>query len=145
MSKVGAKARAERTLALARALLVEEKVEVREQVNLIPLAHTLAERAGVSYDTATRHVHRAVMLARGELAKPPQWGGAHGGHPPPKEKPAPKTVTIKAGGPISAGIAHQGGGYMHLGTGKAVIERSGTDRIVRVELEDGSTLVLTVF
>lgn len=141
----GAKARAERTLALARALLVEEKVEVRERVDLIPLAHTLAERAGVSYDTAKRHVHRAVMLARGELSKLPQWGGAHGGHAPPKERPAPKTVMIKAGGPIHAGISHPGGGYEHLGSGKAVIERSGTDRIVRVELGDGSVLVLTVF
>lgn len=140
----GAKARAERTLVLARALLVEEKVEVRGQVDLIPLAHILKRRAGVSYDTAKRHVHRAVMLARGELAAAPQWGGARV-HPPPREKPAPKTVTIKAGSPIRVALTHQGGGYTHLGTGEVAIERSGADRIVRVELGDGSTLVLTVF
>lgn len=138
------KTRAERTLALARELLVEEGVEVRQQVNLIPLAHILKERAGVSYDTAKRHVHRAVMLARGEMSKTPEWGGKRE-RPPPAPAPPPKTVTIKADVPIHASITHPGGGYEHLGRGKAELARSGAERIIRVDLGAGRTLVLMVF
>lgn len=56
----------------------------------------------------------------------------------------PQSATIKAGNPVR--VAHVfPSGYEHLGTGAATIERSGTDRIVRVTLEDGSTIVITVF
>lgn len=139
-----AKARAERTLALARALLIEREIDLRGQIPLQELAHILKARAGVSYDTAKRHLHRAGMLMRGELAAAPQWGGAHGGHQK-KEPPPLKTATVKAGSPIAVAISHPGGGYEHLGTGKAMIERVGTERVVKVDLGDGRTLVLTVF
>jgi hypothetical protein len=36
-------------------------------------------------------------------------------------------------------------GVEHIGTGTATIERVSTERVVRIALEDGSTLVLTVF
>lgn len=60
-----------------------------------------------------------------------------------------------AGRPITKAIIHEGSpirvalksadGYEHLGTGVTSIERSGTDRIVRVALDDGSTIIITVY
>lgn len=53
-------------------------------------------------------------------------------------------ATIKAGNPIRV-ARKSADGYEHIGTGETAIERSGTDRIVRVEIEDGSTIIITVF
>lgn len=56
----------------------------------------------------------------------------------------PNSATIKAGNPVMASrVFHDG--VEHIGIGKVSITRSGSDRIVKVALEDGSTLVLTVF
>lgn len=50
----------------------------------------------------------------------------------------------KEGAPLR--IARTSGdGYEPIGTGVAAITRSGTDRIVRVLLEDGSTLIITIY
>jgi hypothetical protein len=56
----------------------------------------------------------------------------------------PKTATIRAGNPVSATRVFAAG-VEHIGTGTATIERVSTERVVRIALEDGSTLVLTVF
>jgi len=57
----------------------------------------------------------------------------------------PQSATIKAGNPVMASLTLPDGGYGHLGKGVAEIARSGTSRVIRVPLEDGSTLVLMVF
>lgn len=56
----------------------------------------------------------------------------------------PKSATIKAGNPVMASrVFHDG--VEHIGTGTVSITRSGNDRIVKVALEDGSILIITVF
>lgn len=56
----------------------------------------------------------------------------------------PNSATIKAGNPVMVSRKFPDG-VEHIGTGTVSITRSGNDRIVRVALEDGSTLVITVF
>jgi hypothetical protein len=53
-------------------------------------------------------------------------------------------ATIQYGNPIRVALKSTAG-YEHIGTGVTTIERSGTDRIVRVVLEDGSTIIITVY
>jgi hypothetical protein len=57
----------------------------------------------------------------------------------------PQSATIKAGNPVMVAQTFPGGGFGHLGKGTAEITRAGSSRIVRVLIEDGSTLVITVF
>lgn len=56
----------------------------------------------------------------------------------------PQTATIRAGNPIMATRVYPDG-VERIGTGVATIERVSTERVVRVQLDDGSTLVLTIF
>lgn len=56
----------------------------------------------------------------------------------------PQTATIRAGNPIMATRVYPDG-TERVGTGVATIERVSTERVVRVQLDDGSTLVLTIF
>lgn len=56
----------------------------------------------------------------------------------------PNSATIKAGNPIMASRVFPDG-VEHIGTGTVSITRSGNDRIVKIALDDGSTLILTVF
>lgn len=53
-------------------------------------------------------------------------------------------ATIQEGNPIRVALKSTDG-YEHIGTGATSIERSGTDRIVKVALEDGSTIIITVY
>lgn len=75
---------------------------------------------------------------RGENRKPgaPALPGA--GRPP-------QSATIRVGTPLMISQVEPDGSYGHIGKGVAEITRSGVSRIVRVLLEDGSTLVITVF
>lgn len=141
-----AKARAERTLALARALLEEQQVNVREQVELVPLAHILKERAGVSYDTARRHVHRAVMLARGDLSRAPQWGGLRGnkGGRPRREQVELKSITIRQDTPLMISQVYPDG-TADLGRGKAQVKRTPAGRMIVIPQSDGSEIRILVF
>lgn len=56
----------------------------------------------------------------------------------------PNSATIRAGNPVMISRTFPDG-IEHIGTGTVSITRSGNDRIVRIALEDGSTLILTVF
>ncbi len=53
-------------------------------------------------------------------------------------------ATIHGGNPIRVALKSSAG-YEHIGTGITTIERSGSDRVVRVALEDGSTIIITVY
>src|SRR5579859_1296512 len=58
-----------RSIALqqaARDLLVERGIDVRQQVDLQPLARALAQAQHCQMATAMRHVAQAVRRARGE-------------------------------------------------------------------------------
>jgi len=70
-------------------------------------------------------------------------------------RPAGSPALPGAGRPITKATIHEGNpirvalksaaGYEHIGTGATSIERSGTDRVVRVTLEDGSSIIITVY
>lgn len=66
-------------------------------------------------------------------------GGARDGAGRP-----PASATIKAGSPIRVAVI-SADGYEHIGTGVTAIERSGSDRVVRVALTDGSAIIITVY
>ena len=53
-------------------------------------------------------------------------------------------ATIHAGNPIRVAL-NSASGYEHIGTGATTIERSGTDRIVRIDLADGNMIIITVY
>lgn len=69
--------------AAAKALLIEQGVNVEEQVVVLPLAKILKERENCSIDAAKRHIARAVRLARGEISQE-RWGGYRPGAGRPK-------------------------------------------------------------
>jgi hypothetical protein len=77
------KERSDAIQAAARALLVEREIDIKQQVLFRPLAQELVKRADCHYDTAKRHIAKAVRRARGEMAA--QWGGAREGAGRPKE------------------------------------------------------------
>lgn len=56
----------------------------------------------------------------------------------------PSKATITAGNPIRVAVKGADG-YEHIGTGATTIERSGSDRVIRVALENGSTIIITVY
>lgn len=68
--------------AAARALIQARGVDITRQVAIRPLAQILATEAGCHYDTAKRHIAKAVRLARGEHSA--AWGGARPGSGRPK-------------------------------------------------------------
>lgn len=55
----------------------------------------------------------------------------------------PNSATIKAGNPIR--VARVGDGYELIGVGPVSIARNGSDRQVRLELPDGTAILITVF
>jgi len=69
----------------AAAVALVEPVDVSEAVEIRPLAHKLVEAIGCNYDTAKRHIAKAVRRKRGELVKLHQgWGGPREGSGFPK-------------------------------------------------------------
>ena len=59
--------------------------------------------------------------------------------------PKIKTATIRAGNPVMISQLLADGSYGHIGKGVVTIDRDGSSRIVRVALDDGSTIQIMVF
>lgn len=69
----------------AAAVALVESVDVGEAVEIRPLAKELKRQIGCNYDTAKRHIAKAVRRKRGELVKLHQgWGGPREGSGFPK-------------------------------------------------------------
>lgn len=73
--KPNTKGRSEAIQEAARCLLLDRRVEVREQIEILPLAKLLAEETGCYLDTAKRHIATAIRRARGDISAGRGWGG----------------------------------------------------------------------
>lgn len=63
-------------------------IDASEAVEIRPLAHKLAKQVNCHYDTAKRHIVKAIRRKRGELVKLHQdWGGSRKGAGYPKGEP----------------------------------------------------------
>lgn len=73
--KPNTRARSEELRTAARALLIEQQIDVKEHVNIPPLAKLLAERETCHYTTAKLKIAQAIRLARGDISEGRGWGG----------------------------------------------------------------------
>lgn len=73
--KLNTRARSEELRRAARALLIEQEIDVEEQVAIPPLATLLAKRESCHYTTAKLKIAQAIRLARGEISEERGWGG----------------------------------------------------------------------
>lgn len=87
--RLNSKARSEAIQRTARALLIEQQIDVNEQVVILPLAKLLVDRELCHLTTAKIHIATAIRRARGQISKERQWGGTRPGAGRPKEEAAP--------------------------------------------------------
>lgn len=73
--KTNGKARSEAIQEAARCLLLDRRVEVRGQVEILPLARLLAEETGCHLTTAKVHIATAIRRSRGDISAGRNWGG----------------------------------------------------------------------
>lgn len=71
------RARSDSIAVAARALVEARGVDVTEQVQVRLLAKELKAQTDCHYDTAKRHITKAVRLRHGEMTT--QWGGTRPG------------------------------------------------------------------
>ena len=64
----------------AQFILKESGVDINDEINVQPLARQLADEADCSYDTAKRHIIKAINLAKG-IPLPTRGGSRGGGFP----------------------------------------------------------------
>ena len=75
MNKPNTRARSEELRRAARALLIEQAIDVNTQVDIPPLAKLLVERERCHYTTAKLKIAQAIRLASGDISRERGWGG----------------------------------------------------------------------
>lgn len=73
--KPNTRKRSEELKKAARALLIEQQIDVNENVPIPPLAKLLMKRESCHYTTARLKIAQAIRLARGEITAARSWGG----------------------------------------------------------------------
>lgn len=72
---INTRERSEELRKVARALLIDQQIDVNGQVDIPALAKLMADQESCHYTTAKTKIAQAIRLARGEISRERDWGG----------------------------------------------------------------------